>query len=460
VHGASIGANPTELTCFKSNFESGPDSPMFEEQPPVRVVNGRFTLHVSPGDYFSVSTVKTAHKGSFADVPHSQPQFPLPLSDDFNTAAVSSQPKYWSNELGVFEVHPDTTNASNQVLRQMVRQPVLRKPGARTSVGDRGLACTVVGMLEWEDITISARFRLLATGASACVAARMDRFLEAGVMLCVNTTGGWTLSYGNPNEAYAIDRRGIKGIVARGTVHHPLTPGSWHRISLTTVKNASSGSLDGMALFSEQTIRTIDTGFAALATVSLLPMEFDDVRVAQAGTDWSPAAQRPPACRSAAAVGSQLFARRCQGNGIAAPDQEFEPLPDWQLQHTVSKLCVTVSELAPSASFTLQECERGELQLFDLDEPVVGRGQQLDFSDLRNGLVPLPLGPLGNASDMRLVGSARGDITLQRHADVNATAEWDLWVFFPGTRQLRNQKGGYKLKPQLGEPMCLSLCKL
>ena len=122
----SMGTNFTELTCFKSNFQSGPLSPMFEEQPPVRVINGRFTLQVSPGDYFSVSTVVTARKGFFADVPPSQPQFPLPLRDDFDSAAVSSQPKYWSNEMGAFEVHPDRTNSSNQVLRQMVPQAVLR----------------------------------------------------------------------------------------------------------------------------------------------------------------------------------------------------------------------------------------------------------------------------------------------------------------------------------------------
>ena len=49
-----------DQTCFKSNFQHGPGSPMFEEQSPVRVVNRTFTLHVSPGDYFSVSTVKVA----------------------------------------------------------------------------------------------------------------------------------------------------------------------------------------------------------------------------------------------------------------------------------------------------------------------------------------------------------------------------------------------------------------
>ena len=315
-------------------------------------------------------------------------------------------------------------------------------------------------MAEWEDVSISARFRLLSAGASGCIATRMDRFLEAGVILCVNSTGEWTLSYGNPNEA---DQRPIKGLVVRGTMR-PLAIGSWHHLSLTTVKNVSSGSFDGVALFSKQLIRNIDTGFAVLATVSLLPMEFDDVEVSKAGTDWS-TPKWPPNC-SPAAVGSQLFVRRCQGNGVVAPDQAFEPLPNWQLQHVGSKLCVTANALVPSAPFTLQECKQTRLQLFNLDEPVIGRGQQLDYSDLRNGLVPLPLGPLGNASDLRLAGSKRGNVSLQRVADrgdwtqsVGDRDDWTLWVFFPGTRQLRDQKGGYKLQPGLGEPMCLSLCK-
>ena len=58
------------------------------------------------------------------------------------------------------------------------------------------------------------------------------------------------------------------------------------------------------------------------------------------------------------------------------------------------------------------------------------------------------------------MGSARGNVSLRSAVSSAAGgAEWDLWVLFPGTRQLRNQKGGYKLKPALGKPMCLSLCQ-
>ena len=75
-------------------------------------------------------------------------------------------------------------------------------------------------------------------------------------MLCVNTTGEWALSYGNPNEA---GQHPIKGLITTGTVS-PLAVGSWHRLGLTTVKGGASGMFDGAALFSATPIRNIDAG--------------------------------------------------------------------------------------------------------------------------------------------------------------------------------------------------------
>ena len=163
---SSMG-NVTELACWRSNYESEPPI-MFQQQTNVTVVDGRFSLDIALGDYYTVSTVQTAQHGGFpsSPVPASQPRFPLPLHDDFDSATVSQQPKYWSNEQGVFEVHVDVGNSSNRVLRQMVPQPPLHKPGRPNAVTSQPNANAVVGMLEWEDISIVARFRLLVAGAS------------------------------------------------------------------------------------------------------------------------------------------------------------------------------------------------------------------------------------------------------------------------------------------------------
>eukprot|EP01047_Picozoa_sp_COSAG01_P103144 COSAG01_NODE_32640_length_578_cov_0.630480_1_plen_165_part_10 len=51
---------PTRLACWRSNFELRAPI-LFTQQPDVIVAaDGSFTLHVTAGDYFTVSTVRTA----------------------------------------------------------------------------------------------------------------------------------------------------------------------------------------------------------------------------------------------------------------------------------------------------------------------------------------------------------------------------------------------------------------
>ena len=274
----------------------------------------------------------------------------------------------------------------------------------------------------------------------------MDRFLQTGPILCVNGSGGWSFTYGSPTLGGHIP-------IASGLLTSPPEVGSWHSLRLTTVKNASSGAYDGKALFSSRTIRTVDAGFAVLATVSFLPMEFDSVSVEEAGHDWGPAAPLPAGCVVAGAgalTGQRIRARRCQANGIAARDQEFRPRPDWQIEHVGSKLCATASAATAGAGLTLQPCTRSPMQLFKLDEPPD------DYSDLRNGFVPLVL----TSANLTVAGARDGEITLQTPG-WSAPAGWTTWVYYPNTKQLRNQKEGYKMRQTMarGGPMCLSLCK-
>ena len=80
-----------QLACWRTNFQAkdsvNPDEPplMFEQQPDVEVdANGRFSLRVTVGDYYTISTIRTATKGDFPDVPN-------PDSDsDFRRAALVS----------------------------------------------------------------------------------------------------------------------------------------------------------------------------------------------------------------------------------------------------------------------------------------------------------------------------------------------------------------------------------
>lgn len=59
----SMGS-PTSLALWRSNFQTDPPI-LFEQQTDVQVVNGEFSLSVDVGDYYTVSTIRTAKKGNF-----------------------------------------------------------------------------------------------------------------------------------------------------------------------------------------------------------------------------------------------------------------------------------------------------------------------------------------------------------------------------------------------------------
>ena len=58
--------SPTSLALWRSNFEVDPPI-LFEQQTDIQVVNGGFNLSVALGDYYTVSTVRTAKKGKLSN---------------------------------------------------------------------------------------------------------------------------------------------------------------------------------------------------------------------------------------------------------------------------------------------------------------------------------------------------------------------------------------------------------
>ena len=96
------------LARWRSNFAQRVPI-LFEPQPDVLVgADGRFSLHVEVGDYYTISTVRSAQHGahgpSEADNPPSRPAFPLPYEQDFNRVPTSQEAPYFVNQIGVFEV--------------------------------------------------------------------------------------------------------------------------------------------------------------------------------------------------------------------------------------------------------------------------------------------------------------------------------------------------------------------
>jgi len=425
-----LGDHPT-LACWRSNFEL--EEPVFfEQQPDIAVQNGRFTLRVNVGDYFTVTTVRTATRGSFATaVPPSQPRSPIPVVDDFEAVATSQQPRLWSQMLGAFEVHPDSSNASNKVLRQMGSQIPISNWRGRFS----NMPGTIVGMREWQDVSISVRFRLPPVNSAACVATRVDWTFNVGVVLCVGGQGAWNLTYGNsvPDSTDPI---------VSGHLTHTLEPDIWHTVKLSTLSTIASAYLDGVVLFSNQTIRDIDTGFAALLTTGYYPTEFDDVSVLPIGDNWKSPPPLPPDCPApgSSLIGHQLSARRCQPNGIIATDENWYLMPDWRLVHAESQLCAAAVSGIAGSPVALKPCNSSDpLQLW-----------KNDYSNIHHGEVPLTL----EAVNMSLFGKLDGTVQIQPPG-WRAPNSWGSWTFFDSTGQLRSQRTPFNVE---FPTKCLALC--
>ena len=427
----------TKLACWRSNFEL--ETPvLFEQQADVTVgPGGAFTLSIAVGDFYTVSTLRSATHGSFpgAPVPPSQPRSPSCIVDDFEGVAESQQPRLWYQVLGSWEAHVDTANSSNRVLRQMAESiPVDQWRGKFSTA-----PATVIGMREWQDVSIAGRFRLPSADAGACLGTRVDWILSVGVVLCIDGSGAWNLSYGNNPLATTH--------VATGRVTHVPTPGTWHRLNLTTLHSQASAWYDGVALFSGQAIRGIDSGFAALASTTYYRggPEFDDVSVHPVGPDWDPNPPPPAGCNVSVVrslVGHLLSTRRCQSNGITAPDEDFLLLPDWRLKHSASGLCAAATGPAAGSGVTLQPCNGAS----------PGQLWKNDYSNIHhaNG-VPMVLA----AYNVTLTGSLGGNV-LTRPIGWKRAGDWTEWTFFDSTGQLRNQR----TPRDPSEPVkCLALCR-
>eukprot|EP00039_Didymoeca_costata_P022216 m.4005 g.4005 ORF g.4005 m.4005 type:complete len:975 (+) comp2877_c0_seq1:110-3034(+) len=424
--------NISTLKLWRSNFEM--EVPiLFEAQPDVHVVDGRITILVNIGDYMTVSTITTANKGNFSQqVPQPQPRSPIPIEDDFNNVSVSQQPRLWSQMTGSWEVQIDSQNTSNKVLRQTGLHTPLSTWGGRNSM----IPVTIVGMREWQDVSIRARFRLPSpsVNASACLASRVDWTISVGVVLCVQGNGEWTVTYGGDHRDQPISSGKLPSIPVAN---------EWHVLNLTTLANMSWGYYDTEhVLFSELSIREIDYGFAAMATTDYIPTEFDDVKVDPVGPFWNPNPVPPSAClpQSGSLLNHELSVRHCQQNGITAPDENFMLYPDWRLVHAESGLCATATSRTSGSSVTLQHCNSSsELQLW-----------KNDYSNIHHGNVPLTL----QALNLSLVGSLDGSVRTQP-LGWSHKGDWNTWTFFDSTGQLRNQRTARDVAFPV---KCLSLC--
>jgi len=453
----------SKLAMWYSNFENfqpdGSVPEIFVRKPDLEVKDGSITIEVPVGAVITISTILDGpQKGEPATpIPESNATFPLPLVDDFQSYDVPHEAKYWSDQIGSWEVHyeDESKGGSRKVMRQMTP----RLPIGWTDEGTYG-PMAVVGMSEWRDLTVKASFRLPKDSVDAgCIATRANLLWSVGTTLCAYGNGTWLLSEGGPPISGARPSTVYASGVAAALPAH-----SWVDIELTTVETTASASLGGSKLFEDAKVDGGGSGFALFGTSHWTATEFASIAVDQAGPHWTPS-PAPEHCAKGV-EGSQLHVRECVANGLVADDQVFELLPNYALRHQPSGLCASVKHLTPGIPVVLKKCDpTDDYQMFGYS-----------YTRIRDELVPV--WAKGSMGVLGLTGDKSGTLTL--HLGELSEGQWNRWMYFPNTKQLRNVNLGGHLdlhapsassnmshtQPLLkrnaratSTPFCLALCK-
>ena len=113
----------------------------------LSVVNNAISITLDSNSLYSITTTLGQRKGTFQNIPSEKP-FPFPYSNDFNSEAIGSAPKYFSDQAGAFEVTQEK-NSCNKILRQMVKVP------GNEWESDSSFVETVIGDSSCRNYTVS-----------------------------------------------------------------------------------------------------------------------------------------------------------------------------------------------------------------------------------------------------------------------------------------------------------------
>ena len=251
---AGKGLSGKGLCVWRSTGEE-----QFVRQADITPRGGAFSITLQPDAVYSLSTVRGQRKGSFDDIPASQP-FPLPYEDDFDgyhPETCGYLPRYTADLIGAFELveRPDNQGLC---LRQVVGTPTL-------SWAPEWHHYTILGDADWRDYEVSADVWLNPQDEAAVMGRLCDvgsgyGIWAKGYYLRLDDGGNCTLviSRGKPDPKELIgDKEQQEAILARKDVEaggeytldsahvDGIAPCRWHNLRLRFEGESITGFVDG-----------------------------------------------------------------------------------------------------------------------------------------------------------------------------------------------------------------------
>ncbi|XP_068194159.1 galactocerebrosidase isoform X2 [Antennarius striatus] len=259
-----------ELQVWRSQFNFKTKKPsLFEKLPPLKLVNGSFTLHLDEDEVYTLTTITTGQKGSYPDPPPSA-RFPKVYKDNFDvrTPPFSEAPLF-ADQTGVFEYYNNLTDPGPHVFT--LRQVLTQRP--ITWVADADQTISVIGDYQWQNLTVTCDVYMEnVKSGGVFIAARVDKGGQSirtakGVFFWVFADGKYKVS--NDLAGQTVLAEGLSGTKAY----------DWNTLSLTVKGQFASGQLNGVTLWKSAVVLNPKTGWAALGTQSFELAQFDNFSV-------------------------------------------------------------------------------------------------------------------------------------------------------------------------------------
>ena len=285
---------------------------VFQSLPPLAVRDEgggtcSFALDLAVNHLYTLTTVSGGAKGIVdpASVPSRRGFWdsePALYTDDFESYALASEAKYFSDMSGSFEIVDSATtqgkaanaHGNNKVMRQMVPEPPIF--GIRSEVRP----ITLIGEASFESVSFEVDVLLEEQGGSAFVGLGFLGLTDGpGFFLRVATNSstfdtastvkkiGTETDAGFPRGALPGGGGGGGGGTAA------LEPGAWHRLGLSAKGGLITGTFDGAVLF-ESFEAPRRAGFCVLGTGSYDLAQFDNVAMNLTEPPPPPTPPTPP----------------------------------------------------------------------------------------------------------------------------------------------------------------------
>jgi O-glycosyl hydrolase len=213
--------------------QPGTATPSMVRNADLTATGGTYTLTLSPGRVYTVTT--TTGQGAGVTTPPQRSQLALPYSDSFAGYSTGQEAKYFASMNGAFQAAPCAGGRSGQCLRQMA----LSTPIQWTHEASRQ-PYTLMGDLGWSNYTVSSDVLLEQSGAAEILGrvgtqAKNNDGLNA-YHLRLSNTGAWSLQKTNGSWAWTT--------LASGTVSAPGT-NTWHKLALSFQDSTITAKIDG-----------------------------------------------------------------------------------------------------------------------------------------------------------------------------------------------------------------------